>query len=317
MAVYVKREYPCSQKDLYSVLETAWTNYANKQADFSNHKGMYTLSYGTTAMAAVTAAKAMPDEQARSTEAEMLRTVVVGRGKTCLKNFQKLKSYIETAFPDREHWNIQFEGAGQSYYAGASNEEWESMEAMNQSGKNYIAANAALLAGVPAGSNMPATFAAAFTADADGFTTKYLEFKVAEETSEDTAAKITANNEVYRKGMDMMRDGQVIYMDNLEVRKLFVFNTLLELINPPANGVKGSVKATVTNEPLAGAKVKTQKTGEVAVETIADVEGKYSKMLSAGEYTITANADGYETQSVTITLNSTGFKTFDFVMEPA
>jgi hypothetical protein len=53
------------------------------------------------------------------------------------------------------------------------------------------------------------------------------------------------------------------------------------------------------------------------VETIADVEGKYSKMLSAGEYTITANADGYETQSVTITLNSTGFKTFDFVMEPA
>lgn len=316
MANLIKPEYNCSQKDLYSILETAWANYQSKLADFEDLKAFYTATYGSNALAALAVAKAIPDLDARTTVAETMRVELVGLGRVCLKNFQKLKSYIESAFVNRALWNIQFEGAGQNYYAEAANEDWESMELLMQSGKNYIAANEALLEGVAPMLNMPATFPTAFTVAADLFSAKYGAFKLAEETSAQTAAKVSANNDCFRTAMDMMRDGQVIYMDELETRKLFVFTTIWELINPPVSGVKGSVKASGTNVPLAGAIVKTQKTGEVAVETLVDVDGKYSKLLSEGEFTITVNVAGYITQSVTVTLHANGYKTFDFVMIP-
>jgi hypothetical protein len=95
---------------------------------------------------------------------------------------------------------------------------------------------------------------------------------------------------------------------------LFVFKTIWELVNPPVSGVKGTVKVVGTNAPLAGAVVKTQKTGEVAVQTLTDVEGSYSKQLSIGDFTITVNADGYVTQTIFVTMKATGYRTLDFEM---
>jgi len=112
----------------------------------------------------------------------------------------------------------------------------------------------------------------------------------------------------------MMRDGQVIYSDDLETRKLFVFSTIWDLINPPVSGVKGTVKVIGTNAPIEGAVVKTQKTGEVAGQTLTDVDGKYSKQLSIGDYSVSVNITGFVSQTINVTMNATGFKTFDFEM---
>lgn len=314
MAELIKPEYRCSQKDLYSILETGWENYKIKLTDFANHKALYTATYAVDALAAIAAAKAMPDNAARTTIAETLRVELVALGLICLKNFKKLESYIKTAFPNEDLWEIQFEGAGQDYYAEAANEDWESMQSMLQSGHNYIDANETLLLGVAPNLNMPAGFLAAFDLATANFNAKYLAFKSAEETSEATAAKVKANNECYSTAIDMMADGQLIFSDNAEAKKLFVFNTIWELINPPVSGVKGSVKVAGTNAQLSGAVVKTQKTGEVAVQTLTDVEGNYSKQLSIGDYIISVNADGYVSQTMNVTMNATGFKTFDFEM---
>lgn len=299
---------------MYSILETAWENYRNKVADFTAHKGIYTLAYRTSALGALALAKAMPDDDARTTASETLRVGLVDMGKICTKNFNKLKSYIETAFPNEALWKIQFEGAGQNYYAEATNEDWESMELLMQSGKNYLLANNALLLGVAPNLNMPATFAAAFNTASANFSTQYLAFKNAEETGPATADKIIANNACYKTATDMMRDGQVIYADDFATKRLFVFSTIWDLINPPVSGVKGAVKVVGTNVPLAGAVVKTQKVGEVAVETLTDADGKYAVQLSVGVFTITVNVSGYVEQSLTVTMNADGYKTYDFLM---
>ena len=159
MAEEVKNEYPCSQKDLYSILETAWRNFDGHQPDFAALKALYTILYSINAKAAIAAAKALPDVQARGEAAESLRVELVTQAETCRQNFQKLKSYIVTAYPNKALHKGKFEAAGQLYYEGASNEDWESVSQLNQSGSNFIAANSvALLAGL----NMPVGFQATY-----------------------------------------------------------------------------------------------------------------------------------------------------------
>ena len=58
-------DYPCSQGDLYSALETAWGNYGVHLTRFTAFKALYTLAYKTTAMTAIATAKAMPDDDAK------------------------------------------------------------------------------------------------------------------------------------------------------------------------------------------------------------------------------------------------------------
>lgn len=317
MANLVTRDYPCAQKDLYSILETAWANYQLKLSNFTAHKAMYTAAYKTTALAAVAAAKAMPDEVTRNAAAETLRVALVKLGDICLMNFRMLRSYIEGAFTDQDIWSIQFNAAGQTYYADAANEDWESLDLMNQAAKNYISlpANATALAGTPANSNMPATFLATLTIAANNFNTQYLAFKSAEETSPSTAAKVSANNACYKTLMGMMRDGQVIFSNDLETKKLFTFSVLLDLINPPIAGVKGEVRVIGTNEPISGANISIQKEGEVAVMVQTDDEGQYHQQVGEGKYSLTVSASGFVSQSKEANLKADGFRTFDWLME--
>lgn len=314
MAEPIKPEYPCAQKDLYSIIETAWANYQLKLANFTAHKALYNAAYKTTALAAVAAAKALPDDVTRNAAAETLRVALVKMGDICLLNFRTVKSYIETAFTDRDVWDIQFKAAGQQYYTDAGNQDWESMELLNQAAKNYLATNSALLLGVAPNLNMPATFTAALTLAATNFSNQYLAFKSAEETSAATAAKINANNACYRTLTAMLRDGQVIFSNDLETKKLFVFSTLWDLINPPVAGMKGEVKVSGTNVPIVGATVSIQREGEVALDILTDEEGSYSHQVGAGKYTITVNAVGYVSQSKEVDVKADGYKTFDFVM---
>ena len=224
------------------------------------------------ALAAMAAAKAMPEDATRNAAAETLRVGLVKMGDICLLNFQTLKRYIESAFTDRDVWDIQFKAAGQQYYADAANKDWESMELLNQAAKNYIAvpANNTLLLGTAPNLNMPAAFQAALTLAATNFSAQYLAFKSAEETASATAAKINANNLCYRTLIGMLKDGQVIFANDEETKKMFVFSTLWDLINPPVAGMKGEVKVTGTNVPIVGATISIQKEGEVALDILTD-----------------------------------------------
>jgi hypothetical protein len=311
MAEEIKPDYHCSQKDLYSILETAWENYDGHQPEFALHKALYTVLYSTNAKAAVAAAKALPDNQARGEAAETLRVSLVTQGETCRHNFRKLKSYIITAFPNEEVQKAKFEAAGQLYYSDAGNEDWESIESLNQSGSNFIAAESVALL---AGNNMPAGFQAAYDADKDDFHTNYNDFKVAEQTSEQTADKIKANNAIFKTGMDMMKDGQIIFTNDADILVKFTFQSLWDLINPPVAGIKGNVKRASDNLPSGGATVTAQKEGEPVETTETDDEGDYSLRLAAGTYHVTVSATGFVTQSIDVVVETGNYRTINFSM---
>ena len=307
--------YSCSQKDLYSVLETAWANYGNNLARFTAFKPLYVAALRTTALAAIAAAKALPDDDARSGASEVLHIGLINLGKICTQNFQFLKSYIETAFPDPLIQEVQFVVAGQNYYRAASNGDWESVELLNQNAKNYLIANNTVLLGVAPNLNMPSTFAASVTTAATNFSAQYTNFKSAEQTSLETTLKVKANNAIHKTGMSMMKDGQVIFMNEEESRIKFQFSSLLAMINPPVAGVKGSIKESVTFSVIDDAQMTAQLEGEVAKTIEIDLNGEFGKELKEGNYTLVVSAVGYISETRIVDLKLTGLKTVNFVLQ--
>ena len=310
MANSIKADYPCSQKDLYSVLETAWGNNGVHLARFTAFKALYTLPFKTTALSAIASAKALPDDDARSGASELLHITLVNMGKICLQNFQFLKSYIDTAFTDPAVQKVQYVIAGQNNYRDASRQDWESMVSMNTSAKNYLS-NAANVTALTAGNNMPAAFVAAQKTASDHFDAQYANFKLAEETSVETASKIKANNLIFQTGMSMLKDAQVIFMNEPDILTKFVFQNLLALINPPVAGIKGNVKEAVTNAVISNAKISAQLNGAAAEEVQVDVNGDFGEQLKEGQYKITVSAVGYVDQVFDMDLKLTGFKTLN------
>ncbi len=310
MANLIKADYPCSQKDLYSVLETAWGNNGVHLARFTAFKALYTLPFKTTALSAIASAKALPDDDARSGASELMHITLVNMGKICLQNFQFLKSYIDTAFTDPAVQKVQYVIAGQNYYRDASRQDWESMVSMNTSAKNYLA-NAANVTALTAGNNMPAAFVATQKTASDNFDAQYANFKLAEETSVETANKIKANNLIFQAGMSMLKDAQVIFMNEPDILTKFVFQNLLALINPPVAGIKGNVKEAVTNAVISNAKISAQLDGAAAEEVQVDVNGDFGEQLKEGQYKITVSAVGYVEQVFDMDLKLTGFKTMN------
>lgn len=59
-------EYPCSQQDLYTIVETGWNSYAEYLADFTNLSTLYTAATGTNQLNALDVARKIPDEDNRT-----------------------------------------------------------------------------------------------------------------------------------------------------------------------------------------------------------------------------------------------------------
>lgn len=307
MADLIRAEYPCSQMDLYSVLDTAWGNYGVHLVKFSEFKALYTMLKKDAALTAIAAARAMPDDDARSGVSEMMHINLVKLGRKCLQQFQYLKSYIDTAYADDAERKVQYLMAGHNYYAAAANEDWESMALMNTSAENYLDA-AANVAALEAGDNMPATFPPEVKVACDAFDVQYMDFKMAEQTSVPTADKVRANNVIYEEGMSMLKDGQKIFMYAPEVGTKFVFDNLLSLINPAEAGIKGSVKEAGSFLPMGSARVVVQQNGMPAVDVQVDAAGRFNMQLPVGAYVIRVSADGYVDQSMDVDLKLTGLR---------
>ncbi len=319
MEAIVKNEYPCAQKDAYSVLETAWGNYATHIAPFTNYKpSKYILALAATAKLRIKAARELPDFQARSGLAEELKIMVGQKATLCLNDFQLLKGYIDEAFKGD---NIalrkpNYEEAGQLYYREAAQNDWESVQSLGDSMKGYIDSKLAVLTTDGA---MPGTFEGEVEGRRLLFEEKYAAFKAAEQTQVATAEKVTATNACYREGMDMMKDGQRVFVNDPDIKSLFVFASLLDMINPKVAGIKGRLQDSVTNVNLTGATGTFTPEGEPAIITETDENGEYAVLrLRAGTYQVKWVLAGYIIleDTVVIELQTVKTKNYKLVANP-
>lgn len=285
--------YKCTQLELYSSLDTIWINYDDHQAALLTYKSKYNAAFSTAAKAAITAAKNLPDEEARNAESQNLRFEVVADGDKCTRNWQLLKGYIVEAFPG-DNQEAQLDAAGMVYYTNAANHNWEFTVGMNTSAKNFIAANSATLL---AAGFMPAGFELQYKTDSDAFDTKYNAFKRAQQSSEGTDEKIKANNKIYEDGMKMCADATMFFVADDAVLKKFTFNTVLEIVSPPGSAsLKLKFTDIATNLPMEGVTIKIVREGDHAKVATTDANGEAEfANINPGSYFCATAKTGYAT----------------------
>lgn len=304
-------QFRCTQAELYAVARTGWNSYIENLAAFSATRGYYDTAFATTAINAIDAAEALPDDQARYAQVEVLRIELVQFADICLDRWQFLKRYISTSFPEPTQ-KARLEEAGFNRYPKASNYNWEELKLLNTQALNFIHTHNAALT---AGNNMPAGFESDYTTDTQNYAVKYQSFLDEEELAyEATEAKTNANNKVYTDLMTMFKDGQEIFKNNEPLRRQFTFETVLSLVSSPGTaGLRGTIIDAVTGLPLVGVTVRAIGTSYTAT---TDAAGKYSLTpMASGSYTIQATVVGYQDFSSDKTVLLGTVSGFNFAMQ--
>ena len=221
------QQYNCKQEELYQVCLLGWDSYLENVAAFTSTNTTYTLAFGQTSRTAVLTAKAMPDFQARDEASESFLILMKEAATQCLIQWNLLETHIKKSFPLNLH-KPKLESAGADHYEKAAQNNWESVSALMESGKKFIAQNtAALTTG-----GMPAGFSAAFNTARTSFETLYTQFKDAQQDAEELRDdKINANNAIFSLLSSMFEDGQKIYRNNPAKRERFTFSKVLELVS--------------------------------------------------------------------------------------
>jgi hypothetical protein len=277
--------YKCTQLELYSICETATSNLEANLTVFADYKTKYTAGFVADLKTSRTAAMALPDMDVRDAVSETLRVEMVPFAANCVKYFQYLKGYIDDAFA-ADLRVINYKAAGLDEYEGARLSNWEDMIGMNLKMNAFITANTALLTSA---GFMPATFASNVTTATDGFATKYAAFKIARQTSENTAAKIKANNVLYKNMMDFMADGQMLFSNKEEMKKLFTFSVLKSLVSPPGSASLKVVVKNADTTPAVGINIsmKLVEGGGTALKGVTDANGEFLfEGIDAGVYAV-------------------------------
>ena len=306
--------YKCTQAELYAVARTGWASYTSQLASFGSYRGYYDAAYATAALAAIDAAELLPDAQARYANTEVYRTQLATLADDCLARWQTLKRYILTSFIAVEQ-KARLEEAGSLRYEKAANYNWEELRMMNVSAATFLAIHNAALT---AGNNMPATFAPSYSSAATDFAAKMQQFLNSEEQGViDTNAKIAANNALHTTLMNMFKDGQEIFKSQEQIKRQFVFDTVLGLItNPGAAGLRGKVISSLDGSPIIGAIVSVL---EIGTSTTTDGDGNYLlKPIPVGRLSISFVAAPQYNDKVIQNINiSTGLtSTLDTELDP-
>jgi len=316
-----KADYNCAQKDFYTVAKMGWTSYAEQLPDFMNFSTLYQPGTGTTQLAAIELAKAMPDEWTRMGEVKSLRIELVPLAEACIIVWSNMSSYIREGFAS-DQYDVKREIAGYNYYRDAVGQDWDSVSELIDKGLVFANANTlALTAG-----GMPPTFIANMTATRDAFELKHIEFMDAEEQSKLlTDAKIEANNLLNADLVAMFEDAKKIFRTNAAIRDEFTFDVILELVNggggtaPVVTKLSGMIADSVTLAPIVGATiVAVDENGSLLA--VSGVGGYYSipynAMVNPLSVVITVSHPMYDDSVRTILLSPGELRTEDFGLVP-
>lgn len=224
-----KPDYHCSQSELYAGLDIVWNSQAQREAEFEAENTNYTPGLSVTRKAAIEAARALPDGNARYAESRILHIEMENKWEVAIGKWNSLSGYIEDGW-DKEFVPTRLSEAGKAFYEAAAAKDWEKAKELLKEGKNFIDTHEAKLL---ADGGMPATFKLAFNTAKTDFETKYSAFMAArEDAQEQTDAKILANNAIYADGVEMMKVGKRIFKKNASVRERFTWTSVLAMVDP-------------------------------------------------------------------------------------
>ena len=304
-----KSGLPVSQGDLYLLLPLAWQAYADHLPAFAEYKTGYTAALASVQEQALAAARALPDDTARSAQAEAVRGELLPQVVEYLAAWQRLDGYIEEAFPDG--YAAMRAAAGHGRYDAAAHYDWASVSSLMGAAGTFGAANEAVLL---AKGQMPTTFLAALAAEAADVSALLARYQLLKGTAQQgTTAQQTANRALYDDYQKMNRDAQRIFRRQPDTARLFQTEYLLGLVSGTRQaGVRGTL-ALADGTLLAGIGVAA-KGPKGTLETMSDADGRYTLALPAGDYTVVFSSAGYARQELAVTVEAGVKKRVDGVM---
>ena len=254
---------------------------------------MYTAAFYTARIAEINAAEDLPSEQVRDDLVESSNLRLRQKAEACLDAWRFLERYIISAFAE-PFTKPKLEAAGSDFYEKAAEFNWELLQSMMNDGENFITANVAALT---AGNNMPAAFAAAFSAAKTNFENEYTAFLQAEENqSLGTDTKVFANNNLLAKVKSMLFDGQAIFQNESSSLQLFIYDALLNLVSNRIANLKGTASTGIADAPVPDALITIV---ELERSAFSDMDGRYDfGRVTAGTYTITVSKPNFTAQTL-------------------
>ena len=306
MAEEVKAAYTCTELELYAIAELGYNNLESDLAAFTAKSTKYDATFLAALRQTRTDAMALPDEEERNAEHQILRNqLVTVFWPPVLDNFNDLKGYIKDGWPTEDP-EPRYEAAGGTKYAKAAEKNWEYVVGLNDSMVKFITDNESTLDD-PGG--MPGTFEVKVSTDATNFAAKYDLFMSSRETSVARGEKVTANNLLHTQLMNVLEDGaERVFRNDAAKQKNYVFASLKDIVSPPGSA---SLRALVLREddtPVANASVTIRLHGAEAIEVVAppitvltDAEGvAFFDNADPGRYDGSAtSADGMVTEPFT------------------
>lgn len=283
--------YRSTQPELYTVAETGWNSLEEKLPDFFNFKPKYDALFIADRRAELAAAETLPDEQARYADVEVAEVTMKEKAKIARAKWQMLKRYIIDAFP-ASNQKARLEEAGSLNYEKAAADNWELVKELMKSGSQFINNH---LAELTANNNMPAGFQLIFDTSKSEFNTAFSGFLTKTELAVvATQTKITANNLVYDKLINMMDDGKEIFKDDEAVRKQFVFDEVLALIKLTISDSAG-YETEDFEIPAASSIIVGQRTPYPTQKIYAKIiEGNNSVIICTTDESTPACTSGYK-----------------------
>lgn len=298
--------YTCSQSELYAICTIGWNSYAENQPDFETFKTIYTVVFGTDALAEVQAAMNLPGFQERNEASETFYIQLNEAHAACILKWKTLRSYIKSSYaPSLQKPKI--ESAGYDHYSKAANKNWDETTLLMTAGQHFIDNNTADLTT----GGMPASFPTDYAAAVSDFAGLYDRFTDAEQDQQEaTDQKITANNGIYQKLIAMFEDAQIIYETDASKRERFIFAQIKKMISQSGGTdtipsdtvfVSGVVTDAATAAPIANASINTTPPGSTETfSSITDSDGVYELKItglepnSSGTLDINAEALDYD-----------------------
>ena len=305
-----KPTIPLSQSDLYLVLPLAWQAYTDHLGDFTDYKTGYSAALATTQLKALADAQKLPDDAARSGEAETVRQQLVAQLADYLAAWHRLDGYIEEAYP--ANYDSMRAAAGHGNYDAASHNDWAAVTALLAAARTFGDDHQPEL--LKKG-QMPASFLtktlAAEAADVARLLTQYQQLKGT--AQQGTTTQQDANRTLYDDYQKMNRDAQRIFRRQPDTAKLFQTEYLLGLVRGPGQaGLRGTL--TLADGRVAPGITVAVQGGKVPLETLSDAEGRYALPVSAGNYTVVFSGPGVARQEVPVTVQAGVKKRVDGVV---
>jgi hypothetical protein len=220
------KSYVCNTADLYLGIESLCTACENNQAALFANKTTYTMAFFAELRADVQAARALPDAESNIEKATTVRRSLVGQTNELLKEFQKIKSYIEPLF-EPKLWKEKFDLAGQTHYKDAAQKDWTGLDNLMTKSTNFLTENEAALLS----KGMPPDFKASYAdtvSDTRVLRNEYLNKKQGVGTKNMT--KKEANTALYETVKSICRDAKRFFVDDPNTSALFVWDSILNAL---------------------------------------------------------------------------------------